>query len=216
MNAHSLPGAPKTDERIESRRRQILDAASRVIAERGFHGATIRRIAAAAGVAEGTIYNYFADKTELLFGLLDRLNESAERPAALDALGGSGAGVGDLRRLFEEQVRHRLEHVGERSELLRALLPELLHHPELRHRYRDEIVEPTLALAEHAFAALAAAGALEPIDAPLVVRLVAGMVFGTVMLALLGDPVLAARGERLPGEIVALLFDGLGRPGAEA
>jgi hypothetical protein len=41
------------------------------------------------------------------------------------------------------------------------------------------------------------------------VRLVAGMVFGTLLLGLLGDPVLAQRREELPGEIVALLFDGL-------
>ena len=39
------------------RRQHILDAATRVFAAKGFHRATIRDIAAAAGVADGSIYN---------------------------------------------------------------------------------------------------------------------------------------------------------------
>jgi TetR/AcrR family transcriptional regulator, fatty acid metabolism regulator protein len=50
----------------EARRRDILDSAVRVFAEHGFADARIRDIAAGAGVAEGTIYLYFAGKEDLL------------------------------------------------------------------------------------------------------------------------------------------------------
>ena len=61
------------------RRTQILDAATAVFAERGFHRTTIRDVAKAAGVADGTIYNYFDNKTALLLGIMDRLNETDRR-----------------------------------------------------------------------------------------------------------------------------------------
>src|SRR5579859_1318152 len=62
-----------------ARRKQILDAATRVFAEKGFHRATIKDIARVAGIADGTMYTYFASKTEVLLGILHRLNESTER-----------------------------------------------------------------------------------------------------------------------------------------
>jgi AcrR family transcriptional regulator len=68
---------------VAARRTQILDAATRVFASKGFNRATIHDVARDAGVADGTIYNYFASKTDLLFGLLDRLNDTERRPASL-------------------------------------------------------------------------------------------------------------------------------------
>lgn len=53
------------DERA-ARRRQILAAAVQIFAERGFFASRTREIAAAAGVAEGTIYLYFDGKDDLL------------------------------------------------------------------------------------------------------------------------------------------------------
>ncbi len=50
----------------EDRRRQILDAAVRVFARKGYATATVADIAGSAHVAEGTIYNYFRNKEDLL------------------------------------------------------------------------------------------------------------------------------------------------------
>ncbi len=83
-----MPEANNSADRIQAiqaqlaaaRRTQILDAATRVFASKGFNRATIRDVARDAGVADGTIYNYFANKTDLLFGLLDRLNDTERRP----------------------------------------------------------------------------------------------------------------------------------------
>src|SRR5260221_14063541 len=66
-----------------ARRKQILVAATQVFAEKGFHRATIKDIARVAGIADGTIYTYFASKTEALVGILHRLNESTEREQQL-------------------------------------------------------------------------------------------------------------------------------------
>ncbi len=190
--------------RATARREQILAGATEIFATKGFERATIKEIARAAGVSEGTIYNYFRTKTDLLFGLLDQLNETDERPAAFAQLAS-----GDTRQMFQAQIRKRLEGVGEKLPLLRALLPELLFNEALRTRYLREIVGPTMQMAEGAFGGLMAARALRQADPALTVRLVGGMVFGVLMLEMLGDQELARQRDILPKAIADLLFDGM-------
>lgn len=50
----------------ESRRAQILTAAAKVFARRGYNRATIAEIAKASHLSEGSIYNYFRSKEDLL------------------------------------------------------------------------------------------------------------------------------------------------------
>ncbi|MFE9748578.1 TetR/AcrR family transcriptional regulator [Saccharothrix saharensis] len=55
-----------------SLRDHLIDAATRLISERGTAGLTVRDIARAADVAVGVLYNHFADKEELLALALHR------------------------------------------------------------------------------------------------------------------------------------------------
>jgi TetR/AcrR family fatty acid metabolism transcriptional regulator len=48
------------------KRRQILDAAIRVFATRGFHACRVSDVADEAGVAYGLVYHYFGSKEEIL------------------------------------------------------------------------------------------------------------------------------------------------------
>lgn len=57
---------------IETRYRDILDAACDVFARRGFHQASIREIAGAADLSLAGLYHYVRGKEELLFLVLDR------------------------------------------------------------------------------------------------------------------------------------------------
>ncbi len=54
----------------EERRAQILDSAQHVFAEKGYHGASIKDLARAAGVSPGLLYWYFRDKVDLFTSLL--------------------------------------------------------------------------------------------------------------------------------------------------
>lgn len=68
---------------IGARYEGILNAACSVIARRGFHQASIREIARAAGLSLAGLYHYVGEKDELLFLVLgrslDRLLESLDR-----------------------------------------------------------------------------------------------------------------------------------------
>jgi AcrR family transcriptional regulator len=77
--------------REESRavyRRAIVKAAMQVFGQTGFHEAKIADIAAAAGVATGTLYNYFTSKDEIFQSILEDALESLtaalEERAAID------------------------------------------------------------------------------------------------------------------------------------
>ncbi len=61
----------KSRTRLELRESDIMEAATRLFADEGFHGTSTRKIAAAAGVSEGTLFHYFKTKNVLLLAILD-------------------------------------------------------------------------------------------------------------------------------------------------
>jgi AcrR family transcriptional regulator len=71
-------------ERREETRAQVLAAAARVFAKRGFHATSLEAIADEAGFSRGAVYYNFADKEELFLDLLDR--RCAERAQDLRAV----------------------------------------------------------------------------------------------------------------------------------
>lgn len=57
----------KSTKRVKDRREQLVIAAIDVLLEKGFHNATVREIGAAAGLTQGTIYNYVRSKDDILY-----------------------------------------------------------------------------------------------------------------------------------------------------
>ncbi len=67
---------PLTQERRRAQTRQyLLQAAAQVFAERGFHGASLDEVAAAAGFTKGAVYSNFKNKEDLFLALLESLQE---------------------------------------------------------------------------------------------------------------------------------------------
>lgn len=70
-----------TTDRIERRREEILTAAERVFAEKGFHSAGIADIAAELGLGHGTFYRYFENKQDIANHVLERVLARVAAPA---------------------------------------------------------------------------------------------------------------------------------------
>ena len=67
MNERSFTGdGIMTTHAPQDKRQQILSAAEKLIAEVGFQGLSMQKLAKEAGVAAGTIYRYFDDKDHLI------------------------------------------------------------------------------------------------------------------------------------------------------
>src|SRR5512146_2619357 len=102
----------KDPDLVRQRRDDLIAAAIRVIVEKGFHEATVRDIGRAAGMTQGTIYNYVQSKDDILYLVCDRIvSEYQEqvRPA-LDTSPDAVARVrSTIRAISEGMYRHQQE-----------------------------------------------------------------------------------------------------------
>lgn len=187
------------------RRTQILDTATKLFAERGFHRTTIRDIAKAAGMADGTIYNYFENKTALLLGILDRLNQTDQRETDLAQLADMALG-----EFIHQYIQKRLAHFSQSGlEITQVVLSEVLVNAELRQLYLDQIIAPTFALTESQFQQLVVQGKLPPQDFALKLRLMAATILGLILLRIMGDPITADGWGNLPDLLTKSILDSL-------
>jgi TetR/AcrR family fatty acid metabolism transcriptional regulator len=190
---------------IGARRNQILDAATKVFAEKGLHRATIKDIARAAGIADGTIYNYFANKDALLIGILDRVNQSQQRADHF-----AQAHTSDIAHFIRTYLGQRLARLSDTGlDVFRVLISELLVNPELCATYYQQVVEPTFAIADPHFTAWAAEGLIQTRDPRLANRAMAGMVLGVLLLRAFGDPYLQDHSDQVADVLADLLIHGL-------
>jgi len=189
---------------IQARRNQILDAAAAVFAEKGFHRATTKEIAKTAGVSEGTIYNYFDSKGDLLIGIMTRLAELEHLDEELaDAL------QSDARDFLIAIFRQRMGLIQQNDKMVQAILPEIFVNPALRERFYQQFAQPATTLFERYIQARIELGHIRPLNVPLAVRIVQGMFIGLLILRILGDELLQSGWDDLPEVVATLLFDGL-------
>jgi AcrR family transcriptional regulator len=103
---------------------RILEAAMDMIIRYGYKGATTRKIAAAAGVNEVTLFRKFGTKQQLLQAAIE---QEIARFRATDI-----QYTGDLRADLTRIIEFYLAFVQHRGRLLPTLFSELPRHPQLR------------------------------------------------------------------------------------
>lgn len=195
---------PIREKIVEARRQQILDASALVFAAKGYHRATIRDIAAQAGIADGTIYNYFENKADLLIGILNHLDEMEVREEQL-----SGLSLEDFRTMFLALLRDRISLYLSNIDMFKAILPEMLINPELRERYYGQNVTPTLDYLEWHLEARSREGHIRGGNHKLTARAMIAMMIGFLILHILGDRTIQDTEAELPDALATLLYDGL-------
>ena len=109
---------PRVTKPPDQRRRDILDAATRLFRERGFDPTTVQAVAAEADVAAGTVYLYFPSKDAILTavheefdaGMLERFAAVAEEVIAEEVASGTTVSYQDVvERLIDGMVAYSLE-----------------------------------------------------------------------------------------------------------
>ncbi|MHB8793086.1 MAG: TetR/AcrR family transcriptional regulator [Thermoleophilia bacterium] len=113
-------------------REHLVAAAERVIIRKGFASITVREIAREAGVADGTLYNHFPDKEEVLVeAILGRMTEIEKMFSELPRQAGKGTVTGNLKKMavsvldFEWEAMPLLGSLHTEPKLMKRLIERL-------------------------------------------------------------------------------------------
>ena len=195
-------------ERItEQRTQQILDAALSVFSMKGYGEATMPDIAREAGVAVGTIYNYYEGKRELLVSLLAGYVSTQPFIRMLER-----TLEADDRTFLSAVIRERLDFGFENIDRFFFLMSEVQRDPELRRLYAQEVLWPVLVLLEKYLESRVEAGSFRQANAGLVARALGGMMIGFLALCRIegeGGPCWQASHDDLADGMADLLLMGL-------
>ena len=123
------------------RRERIVDAANRTFAERGYLGASMERIAAAAGVTAPLIYEHFGSKKDLYVELLN-LNGRALLAATTRE-----EGFDSVEELLRANILGFFEFVRDHRAAWRVLFLDPAPHPEIAAAQRSLQAAATTRLA---------------------------------------------------------------------
>jgi AcrR family transcriptional regulator len=186
-------------------RDELLTAALRVFARRGYGQAGVDEIAAEAGYSKGALYWYFSGKEELLLALLDERIDAPMREmvALLES-------APPDRDMSLEATREFARQLGEEREavlLEREYWSLAIRDPALRARYAERQTELRGALAVALEARARHLGAPDlPMPAEEVARIVMSIIGGLVVDELI-EP--GSVRPQLLGETLALVYAGL-------
>ena len=121
-------------QRSAKTRRDILGAAARVFGEHGYAAGTTNRIAAAADVSIGSLYQYFPNKDAILAALSEAHIDAGTTLLAERLRDGLPEALDDLLRLF---VRAAIDNHRDDPALHRVLFEEAPRSEALLTRLRD-------------------------------------------------------------------------------
>jgi AcrR family transcriptional regulator len=173
---HDQP-VPRRERKKQEKEERILEAAAAVFARKGFHRATVREIAELADVADGTIYNYYANKRDLLVAMTRHViaGSTGEALAQYQAQGDPD--------LVTALLNDRFDFAKENLAFVRVLLSQVWTDTSFREQYLSEVIEPLLQLMEGYLQSRIEAGTIRPLNTSVVVRALAGSFLIFVMLA---------------------------------
>ena len=120
------------DDPATALREHLIDTAEKLLAERHVGTITTREIARAAGVSDGVLYNYFADKHDLLLAAL--LRRYARVLTRFDS-GLPEPGTGTVEAYLIAYAEAALDLVGHALPMTAGLMSE----PDLLHRFVAEL-----------------------------------------------------------------------------
>ncbi len=118
--------------RSADKRQRIIDAAVRVFADKGFFNAKVSEIARESGVANGTIYLYFANKDDILISLFEQ-----EMKRIIGRMKAEIEAEPDPLRKIEKFALMHLSLIEEHKELAEVLQVELRQSSKFMKEYRN-------------------------------------------------------------------------------
>ena len=191
----------RRQRRIAARKQQILDAAAHVFSQKGYEGATTREIAETADLAEGTLYNYFPSKRDLLIGVAQNYAEEV---------------ISDLDNVQAETFEGMLTQImakrfqrGRERRLFMLFLHEARHNDDVHEHYMQGALQRINTETEKRLQKLIEMGLIRPVDPVVTARTLSATIMGFAALFELGGSVGHSSPEQLGAEVTDIFINGL-------
>jgi AcrR family transcriptional regulator len=194
----------RRERQVLRKKEEILAAATRVFAVKGFSAATTKDIANEADIGESTLYNYFDSKREIMLAIMDEYKQW------FDADFREATALAN-REAFVDLVDRTTDLFTSRVLFMRALIAEAWIDNEILENYVTYRLRQISGILKDFFSRQIKAGLFRPINPELVSRLAMGMFFSLVIPVVRGvEPAPAPQDRRALAEaMVAVLIDGI-------
>ena len=153
----------------EDTRTKILQAALQLFARRGYDGTTTKDLAKSAGVAEGTLFRYFANKKAILIevateGWVDILTDLLTELSEMGSY-----------KAVSQVMRRRIMNLRKNGDLLRVCFIEAQYHPELKQSIQTEVIDKMTDVAEAFFETAMSKGIYRQMNPKIVAKVFLGI-----------------------------------------
>ena len=190
----------------------LLDAALQVFLKKGFHGATTKEIADAAGVPVGTMFRLFPNKEDILMGLAAELIDNVAPQLFAEPLNkvltdylGSG-----MEQAVKSFIHSRLILFHQNRCLISVIHAESAYNPKLKELMFTRLYTPMKAIIEQFVTLGISRGQFRPVDPAAAARYIGSTVLYTFLdvwyqdLELTGPTL-----ENLENQFVDLILNGI-------
>ncbi|HTI49870.1 MAG TPA: helix-turn-helix domain-containing protein [Planctomycetaceae bacterium] len=168
-------GRPASADLHERRTEEILAAAAKLFAERGYADADTQELADRLGVGKGTLYRYFPSKRELFLAAADlgmrRLTERIDATLPPD---------GDPLESMSQGIQTYLEYFDQHPELVELLILERAQFKDRKTPTYFEHRERNSCRWEEAFRGLMAAGRIREMPVERLLGVLGDLIYGTM------------------------------------
>ena len=193
------------DAVTQVRQQQILKAAVEVFSKKGYYRATIKDIAHTAGVADGTIYNYFKNKQDVLLNVAVQMGEITELIDDID----EAVTHMTLPEILEMVFQNRLRALQKNLPTVRAIFPQVMIDAELQSLFHEKLLQPGMEKAEAIFEKYIDENDKVNASPRFIVRALLSVIFGMIMMELLGESVILNEAETFSKQMTTLFLQGL-------
>lgn len=191
----------RRERRIAARQQQILNAAAQVFSQVGYERATTREIAEAADLSEGTLYNYFKSKRELLIAIAKAYaDEVASDMASVE---------GETLEEMLAQMMAKRFRVGRERRLFMVFLHESRNNADVHKYYVQGAIHRIIQQTEHHISTLVKEGRIRDVDPVIAARTMSAAIMGFAALFELGVTVNHTSPEKLGHQVTDIFLNGL-------
>lgn len=195
-------------KRIERVRNEIMNAAIEIISTKGFRNTSTKEIASRADLAEGTLYNYFKNKDDILMSIAERY---VTKKRNLDLNTDVDSFEEFVVNIYSQNAVKDSEILMKDREILKALLPEFLTDKTLGKLYYERIVLPYLRSIEESLLILQNRGLIGNFDIRVLSRMFYANLIGFAVLDINGDDFVANATPDIRKESGAVLINVLSK-----